>query len=104
MSGLSDLCTAVNPADLGAFRQYSRLNSYTSGSSSNDNDKRLNGSVNHTYSTDIVPLLDEAIVTNNLYLLSIEQERFMSRYFREAETVLSEDMKQFDEFLGGYNV
>lgn len=101
MSSLVDLCTAVDPLSLSYSRQYSRLNSYDRGSSLKDNDKRLDGSTNYTFSESLVPLLDKAIVNDNLYLLSIEQERFISRYFKEADTeVLSNDTKQLDEFLG----
>lgn len=101
MGGLVDLCTAVDPLTLASSRQYSRLNTYDKGRSLKDNDKRLDGTTDYTFSLALVPLLDKAIVDNNLYLLSIDQERFISRYFKEADTeVLSNDTKQLDEFLG----
>lgn len=65
----------------------------------------------------MIALLDDVITYNSMKFLSIEQERFMHMFFKQAEEVtlaelngeedpfqnMSELMKQFDNFLGSYS-
>ena len=74
----------------------------------------------YKFSLRLIRLYDEAMMTGNLYVLSIEQERLLEKYFLEGNTItppdslidlsgwvydfdsLSSDINQLDEFLGSY--
>lgn len=60
--------------------------------------------VNNTYKfrEELVKIFDDAVIENNLYICSPEQEKFLLRYFSEANGELSEEMIQLDKFLGEY--
>ena len=72
------------------------------------NNKDLYGLDTANFSLNFIPLLDKSIVEDNLYVISIEQQRFLQRYFEEAYKLMEEDlelskvMKEFDNFLGSY--
>ena len=74
------------------------------------NDKDLYGFDTANFSLNFIPLLDKSIVEDNLHVISIEQQRFLQRYFEEANKLMEEDlelskvMKEFDNFLGSYKV
>jgi len=55
-----------------------------------------------TYTEKFVGIIDASLLADNRYIFSKEQERYMNRYYSEADTGLSDEMKQFDEFLAGY--
>lgn len=64
---------------------------------------RLDGKYARVFTTGFIHMLDVCIVTNNLYVLSKEQETFFKRFLTEAESgTLSDDMLQFDEYLASY--
>lgn len=64
---------------------------------------KLDGKYTRIFTTDFMNLLDVCIVTNNLYVLSKEQETFFKKFLTEAESgILSDDMLQFDEYLASY--
>ena len=74
----------------------------------------------YKFSLRLIKLYDEAMVTSNFYVLSIEQERLLEKYFLEGNTItppdslidlsgwvydfdsLSSEINQLDEFLGSY--
>lgn len=60
------------------------------------------GNVANFYTGDFVSVLDEAILTDNMYILSKEQQAHMDTYFSEADGTLSDEMEQLDKFLGEY--
>ena len=80
----------------------------------------LYGDEFYKFSLRLIKLYDEAMVTSNMYVLSIEQERLLEKYFLEGNTItppdslidlsgwvydfdsLSSDINQLDEFLGSY--
>lgn len=76
----------------------------------------LDGSKEARYHVNLVHLLDLAFINGHLSMLSIEQERFISMYFKEAGiatdlinggsdepyTNMEIVMKQLDSFLGSY--
>ena len=65
--------------------------------------EKLDGTFTKVFTTDFIHLLDTCIVSNNLYVLSKEQEIFFKRYLEEADAKnLSDDMQQFDIYLGSY--
>ena len=76
----------------------------------------LDGKKKAIYHTNLIHLLDIMFTQNNLSSISIEQERFMKEFFKEAHTVtellnikdnypyegMDEIMLQLDRFLGSY--
>lgn len=62
---------------------------------------KLDGSIEFEFDERFARLFDIAIVTNNKDILSKEQERFINLYFKEADSVMSTKVEQFDKFLGG---
>ena len=76
----------------------------------------LDGKKKAVYHTNLIHLLDIMFTKNNLSSISIEQERFMKEFFKEAHTVtellnikdnypykgMDEIMLQLDRFLGSY--
>lgn len=80
--------------------------------------KNLTGVIDYIYSDNFIHLIDEALLNNTFQGLSIEQERFLSRFLKEANKVMSSmnmededidpykdmsiNMKQLDETLGSY--
>ena len=61
----------------------------------------LDGSIECEFDEKFARLFDIAILTNNKDILSKEQEQFINLYFKEADSVMSTKVKQFDKFLGG---
>ena len=78
--------------------------------------EHMGGSKKAIYHVNIVYLMDKVFVRDNLRFLSIDQERFMSKFFNEAGVVtdglksnssnpysnMDEIMLQLDSFLGSY--
>lgn len=78
--------------------------------------EHMDGSKKAIYHVNIVYLMDKVFVRDNLRFLSIDQERFMSKFFNEAGVVtdrlkgnssnpysnMDEIMLQLDSFLGSY--
>ena len=76
----------------------------------------LDGSKEARYHVNLVHLLDLAFINGQLSMLSIEQERYLTKYFKQGDVVtealnsnsadpygsLDEVFKQLDSFLGGY--
>ena len=76
----------------------------------------LDGSKEARYHVNLVHLLDLAFINGQLSMLSIEQERYLTKYFKQGGVVtnalnsnsadpygsLDEIFKQLDSFLGGY--
>ena len=76
----------------------------------------MDGSKKAIYHVNIVYLMNKVFVRDNLRFLSIDQERFMSKFFNEAGVVtdrlksnssnpysnMDEIMLQLDSFLGSY--
>lgn len=48
-----------------------------------------------------VTAIDMAIINNNFSILSKQQNMFFRKYAAEADAELSDEMQQFDSFLGG---
>ena len=78
--------------------------------------ERMDGSKKAIYYFNLISLLDEVFLKDSSRFLSIDQERFMRKFFDEANTVtgclnnnvanpynyISEIMLQLDSFLGSY--
>ena len=78
--------------------------------------EHMDGSKKAIYHVNIIYLMDKVFVRDNLRFLSIDQERFMSKFFNEAGVVtdglksnssnpysnMDEIMLQLDSFLGSY--
>lgn len=83
--------------------------------------EEMNGERNAVYHVNIISLLDRVFVLNSLKFLSIEQERYMTKFFNQAHEVnnvldnnrinetndnpyenMDRIMKQLDNFLGSY--
>ena len=78
--------------------------------------EHMDGSKKAIYHVNTVYLMDKVFVRDNLRFLSIDQERFMSKFFNEAGVVtdglksnssnpysnMDEIMLQLDSFLGSY--
>lgn len=66
--------------------------------------EHIDGSIEYTYHVNLIHLLDRLFIYDYYDALSIEQEKFIKRYLKEADNIenMSEDMKQLDIFLGGY--
>ena len=78
--------------------------------------EHMDGSKKPIYHVNTVYLMDKVFVRDNLRFLSIDQERFMSKFFNEAGVVtdglksnssnpysnMDEIMLQLDSFLGSY--
>lgn len=73
----------------------------------------MDGSKKAAYHDNLIYLLDKVFIADNMRYLSVEQERFMGRYFEEGHTVteglnsnvpvdMSDVMQQLDDFLGSY--
>lgn len=63
----------------------------------------MDGGIEYVFPTSMVPIIDEMIMTNNMKLLSKEQEVMLRAYFSEADGgTLSNKNLQLDEFLGTY--
>lgn len=76
----------------------------------------MDGDKEAIYYLNLIHLLDKVIIKNNLYYLSIDQERFIKKFFEEAGIVdnlinlnntnpyenMDDVMKQLDNFLGSY--
>lgn len=54
------------------------------------------------FTADYVKLLEDALLRDNMHVLSKEQQTHFKKYCTEADSMLSENMAQFDEFLGSY--
>lgn len=78
--------------------------------------ERMDGSKKAIYYFNLISLLDEVFLKDSSRFFSIDQERFMRKFFDEANTVtgclnnnvanpynyMSEIMLQLDSFLGSY--
>ena len=66
-------------------------------------ESEMGGGTEFVFSSTLVPILDEVIVTNNMKLLSKEQEAMLNTYLSEANAgTLSNKSSQLDVFLGNY--
>ena len=63
--------------------------------------ENLNGHIEYLFTDRFARLFDEVILTNNKDILSPEQLKMINLYFKEADGVMSDKIKQFDKFLGG---
>ena len=63
--------------------------------------ENLNGHIEYLFTDRFARLFDEVILTNNKDILSPEQLKMVNLYFKEADGVMSNKIKQLDEFLGG---
>ena len=76
---------------------------YDSGKSIFRTGRNLNNVNNtHKFREAFVKIFDDAVIENNLYICSPEQEKFLLKYFAEADGELSEEMVQLDIFLAEY--
>ena len=78
--------------------------------------EHTDGSKKAFYHINLIYLMDKVFIRDNLHFLSIDQERFMSKFFNEAGVVtdilknsgsnpygnMDEIMLQLDSFLGSY--
>ena len=63
----------------------------------------MGGGYEYIFSNKLVPILDEVIMSNNMKLLSKEQEAMFNTYLNEANVgTLSDKSSQLDVFLGNY--
>ena len=63
----------------------------------------MGGGYEYIFSQKLVPILDEVIMSNNMKLLSKEQEAMFNTYLNEANVgTLSDKSSQLDVFLGNY--
>ena len=63
--------------------------------------ENLNGHIEYLFTDRFARLFDEVILTNNKDILSPEQLKMVNLYFKEADGIMSNKIKQLDEFLGG---
>ena len=63
--------------------------------------ENLNGHIEYLFTDRFARLFDEVILTNNKDILSPEQLKMVNLYFKEADGVMSDKVKQLDEILGG---
>ena len=63
--------------------------------------ENLNGHIEYLFTDRFARLFDEVVLTNNKDILSPEQLKMVNLYFKEADGVMSNKIKQLDEFLGG---
>lgn len=54
------------------------------------------------FTENFIKILDISIVKNNKHFMTKEQQKFFEQYCIEADNTLSNEMKQFDTFLGEY--
>lgn len=68
--------------------------------------EELDNEINSNFTINFIYLLDIAFVSDNLYALTIEQQKFIEKYFVEADNVEKENLSllftQFDTFLGSF--
>lgn len=68
--------------------------------------KELDNEINSNFTINFIYLLDVAFVSDNLYALTIEQQKFIEKYFVEADNIEEENLSllyaQFDTFLGSF--
>ena len=76
----------------------------------------LDGSIKAVFHVNLIEILDRVFCLDGLRMLSIEQERYLTKYFKQGDVVtkalnsnsddpydsLDEIFKQLDSFLGGY--
>ena len=66
-------------------------------------ESEMGGGTEFVFSSALVPILDEVMITNNMKLLSKEQEVMLNTYLEEADDgTLSDKSSQLDAFLGNY--
>lgn len=63
--------------------------------------ENLNGHIEYLFTERFARLFDEVVLTNNKDILSPEQLKMVNLYFKEADGIMSDKIKQFDKFLGG---
>ena len=110
MSGMFGLVTGSVPAvksinselNTGSFAIYQKY--------------RLDGSIEAVFHVNLIEILDRAFCLDGLRMLSTEQEKYLTKYFKQGGVVtealnsnsadpygsLDEIFKQLDSFLGGY--
>lgn len=68
--------------------------------------KELDNEISSNFTINFIYLLDVAFVSDNLYALTIEQQKFIEKYFVEADNIEEENLSllyaQFDTFLGSF--
>ena len=68
--------------------------------------EELDNEINSNFTINFIYLLDVAFVSDNLYALTIEQQKFIEKYFVEADNIEDENLSllyaQFDTFLGSF--
>lgn len=68
--------------------------------------EELDNEINSNFTINFIYLLDVAFVSDNLYALTIEQQKFIEKYFVEADNIEEENLSllyaQFDTFLGSF--
>lgn len=88
--------------DINSVRGMSKYNLFDSYKATEGDKQNLDGKLEYTFSPRYVELLNEVMVTNNLDILSPEQLKAVTIYFKEADAgTLSDKSKQLDNFLGG---
>ena len=66
-------------------------------------ESEIGGGTEFVFSSTLVPILDEVMITNNMKLLSKEQEVMLNIYLEEADDgMLGDKSSQLDVFLGNY--
>ena len=66
-------------------------------------ESEMGGGTEFVFSSTLVPILDEVMITNNMKLLSKEQEVMLNIYLEEADDgMLSDKSSRLDVFLGNY--
>jgi hypothetical protein len=93
-------------------RKHNEYNTSELGKSIFYTKQNLCGDYRNYFNIKLIPLLNKVFCTNNLHLLTIEQQQFLEHYFLVAdpysaaeitvadEVILSDVMKEFDSFLG----
>ena len=82
-------------------RNISQFNMFDSYREIAGSKKNIIGSIEFEFDERFARLFDVAMLTNNMKIFSIEQEKFINLYFKEADGVMSQKVNEFDKFLGG---
>ena len=82
----------------------SRFGGYQEGNAIYRQYKTLGKPDTKTFSEKFVQIIDSVLISGNANLFSKEQEKFFDRYLTQADSGdLTNEMIQFDNFLGGYS-
>ena len=82
-------------------RNISQFNMFDSYREIAGSKRNIVGSIEFEFDERFARLFDVAVLTNNMKIFSIEQEKFINLYFKEADGVMSQKVNEFDKFLGG---